>query len=207
MCYFLSVGYAGHDERRERILSAAAALLAKAGMERLSVRSVADAAGIGMGTLRHYFPNQKSLHDALILRLVDDETNDFRIHDTQVPPRERLEACVLQFLPAADESAHLLDVWFGMYRVGLDPQGAPFARQFLEVSTTRSRERLREWLGVLAAEGHLDRSAIDRLVLHLSALISGACLEMVTPGAEMTLTDAQSVLRNAVRMIVKETSQ
>lgn len=201
------MGYAGHDERRERILSAAAALLAEGGTERLTVRSVAEAAGIGMGTLRHYFPNQKSLHDAVILSLVDDETKDFRIQDTQVPASERLEECVLQFLPSPDESAHLLDVWFGMYRVGLDPQGAPFARQFLEVSTTRTRQRLREWLGVLAAEGHLDSSAIGNHVLHLSALISGACLEMVTPGAEMTLIDAQNIVRNAVRTILKETSR
>lgn len=173
-------------------------------MERLTVRSVADAAGIGMGTLRHYFPTQKSLHEALILKVVDAETKNFDILDPQLPPSERLETCVLQFLPAPDESAHLLDIWFGMYRVGLDPQGAPFARQFLEVSTTSYRNRLREWLEVLAAEDHLDRSQIDDLVRYLSALISGACLEMVTPGAQMSLTDAQRVVRNAVRRVLNE---
>lgn len=162
-------------------------------MERLSVRAVADAAGIGMGTLRHYFPNQKALHQALIVRLVDNETEDFEIRDRRLSAVGRLERCVLQFVPTSEESAHLLDMWFGMYRVGVDPAGAPFAREFLEASTVRSRERIRDWLGVLAAEGHLDPSEIRTRALELSALIAGVCLEMVTPGSEMTVDDATDI--------------
>lgn len=193
--------YAGHDERRELILAAAARLLAEAGVERLSVRAVAEAAGIGMGTLRHYFPNQKSLHQALILKLVDGETQDFSIRDPQLPASDRLERCLLQFMPTSEEAAHLLDVWFGMYRVGLDPAGAPFAREFLETSSVRSRERIREWLEVLAAEGHLDSSEVRLRTLELSALIAGVCLELVTPGSEMTIDDARSIVSRAARAI------
>lgn len=198
------MGYAGHDERRERILSAAAGLLAESGMERLSVRAVADAAEIGMGTLRHYFPNQKSLHQALIAKLVDNETEDFEIRDHRLSAADRLERCVMQFVPTSEESAHLLDVWFGMYRVGLDPAGAPFAREFLETSTVRSRERIRAWLDILAKEGHLDPSEIRAGALELSSLIAGVCLEMVTPGSEMTLDDATDIVRRAARAIPKE---
>ncbi|WP_342373570.1 TetR/AcrR family transcriptional regulator [Propioniciclava soli] len=198
------MAYSGHEERRERILSAAAGLLAESGMERLSVRAVADAAGIGMGTLRHYFPNQKSLHQALIAKLVDYETEDFEIHNHRLSAADGLERCMLQFVPTSEESAHLLDVWFGMYRVGLDPAGAPFAHEFLETSTVRSRERIREWLEALAKEGHLDPSEIRTRALELSALIAGVCLELVTPGSEMTLNDANSIVRRAARAIPKE---
>ncbi|MBP1326164.1 AcrR family transcriptional regulator [Leucobacter exalbidus] len=197
------MGYAKHDERREQILSAAAGLLAEAGMEQLSVRAVAQAAGIGMGTLRHYFSNQKLLHEALILKLVDEETQDFEIHDQTLPAPDRLERCLLQFVPTLDEATHLLDVWFGMYRVGLDPSGSPFAREFLELSTTRSRERIREWLSIVSTEGHLESSAVRTHALELSALISGVCLELVTPGAEMTVDDARSIVSRAARAIPK----
>lgn len=173
-------------------------------MERLSVRAVADAAGIGMGTLRHYFPNQKSLHQALIVKLVDNETEDFEIRDHRLSAADRLERCVLQFVPTTEESAHLLEVWFGMYRVGLDPAGAPFAREFLETSTVRSRERIRAWLEVLANEGHLDTSEIRTRALGLSSLIAGVCLEMVTPGSAMTLDDAINIVRHAARAIPKD---
>ena len=198
------MGYAGHDERRERILSGAAGLLAEFGMERLSVRAVADAAGIGMGTLRHYFPNQKSLHQALIAKLVDNETEDFEIRDHRLSAADRLERCVMQFVPTSEESARLLDVWFGMYRVGLDPAGAPFAREFLETSTVRSRDRIRAWLDILAKEGQLDPAEIRTRALELSAVIAGVCLEMVTPGSKMTLDDVTDIVRRAARAIPKE---
>lgn len=172
-------------------------------MERLSVRAVAGAAGIGIGTLRHYFPNQKSLHQALIVKLVDSETEDFEIRDHRLSAAERLERCVLQFVPTSEESAHLLDVWFGMYRIGLDPAGAPFAREFLEISTARSRERIRQWLDVIATEGRLDPSEIRARTLELSALVAGVCLEMVTPGSEMTWDDATGIVRRAARAIPK----
>ncbi|MGL3149693.1 TetR/AcrR family transcriptional regulator [Microbacterium sp. A82] len=200
------MSYSGHVERRDLILSAAAELLATSGMGRLSVRTVAEAAGIGMGTLRHYFPNQKSLHEALILKLVDDQTQDYKIRDSTLPAQERLERCLLQFVPTSDEATHLVDVWFGMYRVGLDPSGPPFARAFLEVSTTRSRERIRTWLEIIAHEGHLDPSFVRTHVLELSALIAGVCLELATPGTEMTIDDARSLVRRAARAIPKEDS-
>lgn len=195
------MGYAGHDERRERILSAAAGLIAEFGMERLSVRAVAEAAGIGMGTLRHYFPNQKALHEALILKLVDDETQDFQIRDSMVAAGIRLEQCLLQFVPTSDEAAHLMDIWFGMYRVGLDPAGAPFAREFLEISTRRSRDRIWGWLGILASEGHVEPSSVRMRGLELSALIAGVCLELVTPGSDMTIDEARDIVSHAARSI------
>lgn len=173
-------------------------------MERLSVRAVAEAAEVGMGTLRHYFPNQKSLHQALIAKLVDNEIEDFEIRDHRLSAADRLERCMLQFVPTTEESAHLLDVWFGMYRVGLDPAGAPFAREFLETSAARSRERIRAWLDILAEEGHLDPSEIRTRALELSSVITGVCLEMITPGSEMTVDDVTGIVRRAARAIPRE---
>lgn len=198
------MGYAGHDERRERILSVAAGLIAEGGMERVSVRAVAEAAGIGMGTLRHYFPNQKALHEALIVKLVDDETQDFQIRESAVPAGTRLEQCLLQFVPTSEEAANLMDIWFGMYRVGLDPVGAPFAREFLELSTRRSRDRIWEWLEILAGEGHLEASSVRMCGLELSALIAGVCLELVTPGSDMTIDEARGIVSHAARSIPRE---
>lgn len=201
------MGYAGHDERRNRILLAAAELLTDSGMERLSVRSVAEAAGIGMGTLRHYFPNQRSLHQALTLKLIDNRIEDFDIFDPQSPAADRLEHCVLQFVPTSGASTSLLDVWSGMYRFGLDSEGAPFYREFLTTSTVRSRQRIREWLEVLASEGSVLLSDVRIRALELSALIAGVCLEMVTPASEMTVEDATSIVRRAARAIPTESKQ
>ncbi len=60
--------------------------------------------------LRHYFPNQKSSHQALIVKFVGDETEDFEVRDPRLSVADRLERCVLQFVPTSEGSAHLLDV-------------------------------------------------------------------------------------------------
>lgn len=186
-------------ERREEILTAAGELLASAGMAALSVRTVAEAAGVGMGTLRHYFPTQRDLHRALVLRLVDDRIQDFDIHDTSLAPQARLERCLVQFVPTGQEPRILLEIWFGLYRLGLDPEAPAFAQAFLEVSTTRSRERVREWLQQLADEGHLAAEDVRGHVQRLVALVNGICLELLTPGSGMTGEDAGRLVAEAAR--------
>lgn len=198
------MGYAGHDERREQILQAAARLLAESGMENVSVRRVAATAGIGMGTLRHYFPTQRDLHHAMVLMLIDDEIQDFDIEDPSFPPAERLERCVLQFVPREAGSEHLLLTWFGLYRAALDPAGPALARQFLEVSTVRAQERMGRWLTRLAEEGRLRADDVRLHTLRLSVLVSGACLELITPGSQLTSDDARSLITATVRSILGE---
>lgn len=195
--------YEGHDNRREHILTAAAGLLSESGAARLSVRAVSEAAGVGMGTLRHYFPTQKELHHALVVKLVDQEIREFEIHDSRLPADVRLRRCMLQFVPSDKESMPLLEVWFGLYRVGLDPMGTPFNRQLLEVSAARSREQIRRWLELLAEEGHLPWESLTMHVLRLSSLVSGLCLELVTPGSDMTPKDAQSIVTEMVSSILR----
>lgn len=187
------------DERKQRILAAAAEVFAASGPEHLSVRRVAEVAGIGMGTLRYHFPRQKDLHNAVVLKLVDDAIEDFGIFDAQQPAARRLEECVRQFIPSGDEPAHLLDVWFGMYRVGLDPNGSPFAREFLEVSAGRARERMRQWLTQLAGEGLIPSAEVDYHAHRLLVLVNGICLELLTPGSELTVHSAQQLVSRATR--------
>jgi hypothetical protein len=38
----------------------------------------------------------------------------------------------------------------------------------------------------------------------LSAIIAGVCLEMVTPGSEMTVDDANGIVRRAARAMPNE---
>lgn len=51
----------GGDERRAHIESAVVGVIARAGIERLTVRAVAEAAGCSKGLVEHYFGNKASL--------------------------------------------------------------------------------------------------------------------------------------------------
>ncbi|GGM49519.1 TetR/AcrR family transcriptional regulator [Microbacterium saperdae] len=194
-----------NERQRDRILDAAATLAVEAGLDAVTVRAVAGAAGVGMGTLRHYFPAQGALHTAVVQRVLEDTIENFDIQDTTLDPGDRLARCVLQFLPDEATERQLLEVWFGMYRHALEPGANSAAVSFLEVAVRRSHARITAWLEQLADEGSIDGDRVDESVLLLSALVSGICLEIVTPGAAMTVASARNLLdRSARDLIVKE---
>jgi AcrR family transcriptional regulator len=189
-------------DQRTRILQAAVDVVAEKGLDKASVRAVASAAGVGMGTLRHYFPTQQSLHEALVFRLLDDAIDDFDIHDETRDPGDRLAQCILQFLPADADATGLLEIWFGLYRAALGPGANGLPRQFLETATARAHARIASWLQILAREGHVGQEQVTESVMMLGALVSGLCLELLTPGSTVTLAGARSVASLAARSVV-----
>lgn len=84
---------AGND-RREAILDAARALFNQRGYHEVTMRDVADAAGISVGNLTYYFAKKQDLMEAVVLRM----------HSRFAPPR-------------VPDTLALLDGWFhGMKR-------------------------------------------------------------------------------------------
>ncbi len=188
--------------QRQRIIDAAVALVSDAGLGAVTVRGVASSAGIGMGTLRHYFPTQADLHVAVVEHVMDDAIDDVDIFEVALDPAERLAGCVLQFLPDTMTEGQLLDVWFGMYRHGLGPGASGMAASFLEVTARRSRNRIAAWLRQLADEGVIESDRVDESALMISALISGLCLEIITPGAAMTVRSARGIADATARGLI-----
>lgn len=57
----------GVDERRRQVLDASAALFAEHAFEEISMRQIADAAGVSKALLYHYFPGKIDLFKAAVL--------------------------------------------------------------------------------------------------------------------------------------------
>lgn len=58
-----------HDERKNEIIQAAAALFAKKGYEPCSVNDILNAVGIAKGTFYHYFKSKEEVLDAAVEKL------------------------------------------------------------------------------------------------------------------------------------------
>jgi AcrR family transcriptional regulator len=190
------------SERREQILRAAAEIAAEQGMSAVTVRSVALRAGIGASTLRHYFPTQQALYDALVGQLLDAQLDDLRIHDWTVPPAQRLAECLGQFLPATDGSRAELEQWLLLHASSVGPNPSDQARHLLAVLTARGRQRVDAWLEALAAEGVLRHADLRRHAIVLLALLDGLSLSMVTPESTVTVAEAREVLADAITQLV-----
>jgi AcrR family transcriptional regulator len=70
-------------QRRKRILQAAAALASRGGVEAMQMRTVAERAGVALGTLYRYFPSKMDL----VVAVVDEEIDTLEAGLDRRPPR------------------------------------------------------------------------------------------------------------------------
>lgn len=78
----------GQNQRRKRIVQAAAALASRGGVEAMQMRTVAERAGVALGTLYRYFPSKMDL----VVAVVADELDLFETSVERRPPEARTPA-------------------------------------------------------------------------------------------------------------------
>ncbi|MBO0984010.1 TetR/AcrR family transcriptional regulator [Rathayibacter sp. SD072] len=188
-------------DRREQILEAARSVIAESGVAALSVRTVAARAGIGASTLRHHFPTQRGLHDAVVAELFHAGLEDHRIADRRLDPLERLVECAGQFLPAAD-APPALSGWFALHAAGLGVGATDQGRVLLEAVAASSRESTARWIAVLSEEGVLRRGPLEQHVELILALVDGLRMRMLTPGSRVGPGEALGLLEAALERAV-----
>lgn len=186
------------DERREQIVAAAQQLVSEHGAGSLSVRNVAAKAGIGASTLRHYFPSQRELYDAVLGAAFNAQLNDLSIADSNIRASRRLAECMLQFLPKDERQVPELEAWFTIYTSAIGSGRTEHGAQLLAALEHHARTRVDTWLAILDAEGVLRHPDRRRHSTLLFALIDGLCLELLVPESPTTLSLARSVLSDAI---------
>jgi TetR/AcrR family transcriptional regulator, cholesterol catabolism regulator len=75
-------------QRRKRILQAAAALASRGGVEAMQMRTVAERAGVALGTLYRYFPSKMDL----VVAVVSEEMDTLEASLERRPPRSGIAA-------------------------------------------------------------------------------------------------------------------
>lgn len=185
-------------DRRAEILRAAGQIAVDEGIGAISVRNVAGRAGIGASTLRHYFPTQQDLFDAVLGETFNAHLEDLRINDSSVPPVVRLTECMAQFLPPSDAHIPQLEGWLAGYTAALGPGRSDQGRAVLSTLSRQARERVNQWLTVLGAEGALRMPSIEHAGTILLATVNGLSLELITPGTPARLETARDVLGQVI---------
>lgn len=190
------------DVRREQILAAASELAAERGMGAVSVRAVAARAGVGASTLRHYFPTQSELFQALVGRSFNNGLSDLNIADAKRPAAERLCTCMAQFLPADDGQVRELEGWLSLYASAFGPGRSAAGAQLLASLQKHANRRVRGWLAVLEAEGAALREDQDRNTMTLLAIVDGLCMDLLVGRSGSTVSEARGVLLNIVTRVI-----
>jgi len=84
----------GRKSSREKILDAAAELVAEIGAGRLTLEAVAERAGLSKGGLLYNFPTKDALLQAMIQRMIDQVSESKEALRAQMEPGPNLEARV-----------------------------------------------------------------------------------------------------------------
>lgn len=185
-------------DRRAEILRAAQEIAVAEGVSGLSVRAVASRAGIGASTLRHYFPTQHHLFDAVLGQVLNAQLEDLRISDTSVPPAVRLTECMQQFLPADDASVPQLEGWLAGYAAAFGPGRSEQGRAVLATLSRHARDRVSQWLAVVDVEGMLRPPSTEQAATILVATVNGLSLELITPETPINLETARQALTHVI---------
>ncbi|WP_018773808.1 TetR/AcrR family transcriptional regulator [Arthrobacter sp. 131MFCol6.1] len=197
--------------RRQEIVDAVFRIIATDGLERASLREVADEAQLAVGSVRHYFASSDELltHafavvvDRIVGRLTDA---DSRLGDTP-PGSEEQHAAVLallgEFLPLDEERAVDACVWMAF-------KNAARTRPFLAAEADRSHRAVAAVVGGLilglagaasveaAADGN-DAAGLEQQVLVteaelLLAVLDGLTMHALLQPEWMTALMCQDVL-------------
>ena len=162
-------------ERRAQILQATRTRIVALGYERVTVRDVADTAGVSTGTIVHYFGDKDTLLEAALLDKVQDTGIAFRaaLNGAQ-SAWERLERLVMASLPETDE---VRDEW----RLWLTFWSEVTRNERLRAVSERQHRRWTRFLARIITEGNAsgEFAVADPAgtATQLAALIDGLAIQ------------------------------
>lgn len=100
------------QDRRECILTSAAALFARKGVAATTVREIADEVGILSGSLYHHFESKEAIVDEIVSSYLEDLRNRYEkvlAHDRD--PRSRLHHLVVASLETVEAHPHATEIY------------------------------------------------------------------------------------------------
>ncbi|WGW10517.1 TetR/AcrR family transcriptional regulator [Saxibacter everestensis] len=177
---------------RDKILWAAATMLGEEPGAVMSVRAVAARAGVSTGSLQHHFPTKRELMDEVMTLVYDLVLPEDTIHDTSIPARERLMACLQRLL--ASVGADPRDAWrqtFDRY-VATEPSEAASA-EYLAIER-ELRRRIEYCLNVIQDEGSLAPGDNARRAQILFTIVNGLSIAQALPSDDSQLATEIDVL-------------
>jgi AcrR family transcriptional regulator len=187
---------------REKILRAAAEMIAEDMTATLSVRAVAARAGVSTGSLRFHFPTQRALQDAVLARIYEHVFPDDPIRDRTLPARDRLVNCLRQVLASAGVGEEARRAWGAAYEAFIAPEPTEEVRTAYLAYERASAGRVEYWLGVLADEGVLSHEDRTRQVKFLLTVLNGLSIERALPACESILRTETETLYAAVDCVL-----
>ncbi len=183
-----------HDARRREVAEVAARLIAQVGVERVTVRELAKAAGYSTAIVSHYFADKRQL--LLFTYQAAAQAAQARVDAVLKPAPDDLIGSIEALLPLDEERHREWQVWLSFWGMAIgDPEFA--AEQRRRVLDTR--KRIEKVLRAMAANGKLPAdSDFDLIARELLTMINGLAVQAGFDPADWPAERQRKVLRQFV---------
>jgi len=190
--------------RRAEILECATKYFARQGFQGTDVQHIADALGVGKGTIYRYFPNKQ----ALFLEALDDgigrmhqQVEDARLQAED--PLDQIERAIEAYLAFFDKHAEYVELLI-QERAVFRNRKTPTYFKHRERNVGRWRERFRE----LIAAGRVRPLPVEQITDALSALLYGTMFTNYFAGRRQPLAvQARELLDVALPGILSDSER
>jgi AcrR family transcriptional regulator len=184
-----------HEARRKQVAAIAAALLAKAGLQAVTFRDIAKAAGYSTAIVSHYFRNKREL---LIYMFRSAAVGAVAKVDEEMAAGKSLQESIEWLLPLDDERVRDWQVWVSFWgHVANDPE-------LLAEQQRRAHEALNLIKRLLAREyAGLDIAAdtVELRARRLLTMVVGIATETVFDPREWPPERQRAVLADEIATI------
>jgi AcrR family transcriptional regulator len=186
--------------RRAQVLRAARACIVAQGYERVTMRDIAETAGVSTGTVVHYFRDKESVLEAALLDKIQDTGITFRAALAGAQSAwERLERLVEASLPASDE---VRDEW----RLWLTFWGEATRNERLRAVSERQHQRWTRFLaGILrdgVAAGEFAPIDPQATATQIAALVDGLAMQATLSNPALPPAQMRLLCLDALRRLL-----
>ena len=168
------------------------------------VRAVAARAGVSTGSVQHHCPTQRALMDEVLVLFYDTLLPDDSVHDSSIPARDRLVACLQRLLAPTEADVHPRDAWVQVFDRYVRTAPTDAAREEYVAIERELRRRIEHCLTVLQDEGSLAPGDNSRRARFLYTVVSGLSIAQALPAETSLLQTEIDVLRTSAEYVLNE---
>ncbi len=156
--------FVDHESRRELVTATAADLIASGGVDALTVRGVAAAAGFSTAVVSHYFEDKRDLVRSTYLAAANRATE--RFENTVRADGRTLASCLEALLPLDEESRRDWQLFVSFWGTAAsDAELAAMQRKRVRSARVRVYNVLRDDFGPAAEDAELRAAARTLLTI------------------------------------------
>ncbi|MEV0623454.1 TetR/AcrR family transcriptional regulator [Nonomuraea sp. NPDC050404] len=198
-----------HQQRRDELVRAVWEVISREGIEGATVRRVAQAAGVSVGGLRHYFDNQQGLLIFAAHAIGRSVAARVAAHlEADLPGRERAQRLLEEMLPLDGNRRVEVEVWLAcLVRSHVDESLAELREAAWAGERFVCRLAVASCHGVPAPGGVgrlLADAGLERQAERLHVFMDGLTLQTASFPGQFTPETIRAFVREELRLLTDE---